>query len=438
MKSIKLTAVAALLIAGEAFAASTVSDVVARQRWPWNGKVDIDFTVTGDTTNVDFMATWDGQSYPVLLGTAYDAAAGQHRFEFDPASLGLANETLTGFAVTAANSADHTYLILDLVNGGYSYLADVPAGGWTDEHKSTKMVFRRIPKGAYANGVSATGMITMFGNDAVGPATGNTRFGKPAQYMCSRTDTLSSDFYMAIFPMTIAQHSYATKSGVSTDYKVKDVTFNALRGNTAENEIYWPQTEYKVADNSLVNTFRGLSGNTLLIDLPTEQQWEAAARCGASTVFPEGGTLANSPEAFQEITNIINKIAVWIGNDETTYTSVGTKEPNRFGLYDTVGVCHEWTLSVAMWQASATSTPRLGLSSNSDYVGCTFDTTRDSSIKKSNRILKSNVAFNPEIELWKLFPSFRSLKSQESSQNIGARFCIHLKPLDFTTADKWN
>ena len=56
--------------AGEAFAASTVSDVVARQRWPWNGKVDIDYTLTGDKTDVDFYATWDGQTTPTIIGTA--------------------------------------------------------------------------------------------------------------------------------------------------------------------------------------------------------------------------------------------------------------------------------------------------------------------------------------------------------------------------------
>jgi len=30
--------------------AATVSDVTARQRWPWNGLVDIDYTIIGDDT----------------------------------------------------------------------------------------------------------------------------------------------------------------------------------------------------------------------------------------------------------------------------------------------------------------------------------------------------------------------------------------------------
>ena len=35
-----------------AFAAPTVSDVTARQRYPWNGMVDIDYTISGDATGL--------------------------------------------------------------------------------------------------------------------------------------------------------------------------------------------------------------------------------------------------------------------------------------------------------------------------------------------------------------------------------------------------
>ena len=75
MKTTKLAVAAFLLFVGEAFAASAVSDVIARQRWPWSGKVDIDYTVTGDTTDVDFTATWDGQ--PLRVRPSGRRARGQ-------------------------------------------------------------------------------------------------------------------------------------------------------------------------------------------------------------------------------------------------------------------------------------------------------------------------------------------------------------------------
>ena len=36
------------LIGVAAFAAPTITGVTAQQRYPWNGKVDISYTVTGD------------------------------------------------------------------------------------------------------------------------------------------------------------------------------------------------------------------------------------------------------------------------------------------------------------------------------------------------------------------------------------------------------
>ena len=125
---------AAAMSAFAAIAASTVSDVVARQRWPWSETVDIDYTLTGDKGDVTFSATWDGQSTPVIIGTDFQVEAGQHRFEWCPTN-NYAGQTLTGFSVTAeaATFADHKYLVVDLVNGGYSFLSAPPDGGWTED-----------------------------------------------------------------------------------------------------------------------------------------------------------------------------------------------------------------------------------------------------------------------------------------------------------------
>ena len=46
MKKLILTAAACAAIAANAL---TVTDVTARQRWPWNTLVDIDFTINGDS-----------------------------------------------------------------------------------------------------------------------------------------------------------------------------------------------------------------------------------------------------------------------------------------------------------------------------------------------------------------------------------------------------
>lgn len=62
--------------------------------------------------------------------------------------------------------------------------------------------------------------------------------------------------------------------------------------------------------------------------LPTEAEWEYAARAG-------------SPEAYYDVPS---KIAWYAKNSDGVPHSVGTKDPNRFGLYDMLGNLAEWVL----------------------------------------------------------------------------------------------
>lgn len=59
----KLMMFAAVCSALAASAAITITDVSARQRWPWNGLVDVDFTIAGAAAGeafaIDIDATAD-------------------------------------------------------------------------------------------------------------------------------------------------------------------------------------------------------------------------------------------------------------------------------------------------------------------------------------------------------------------------------------------
>ncbi len=61
--------------------------------------------------------------------------------------------------------------------------------------------------------------------------------------------------------------------------------------------------------------------------LPTEAEWEYAARAGATAVR----------------SGLLNEIAWWRGNSERGTHPVAQKRSNSFGLYDMFGNVAEWT-----------------------------------------------------------------------------------------------
>jgi formylglycine-generating enzyme required for sulfatase activity len=77
--------------------------------------------------------------------------------------------------------------------------------------------------------------------------------------------------------------------------------------------------------------------------LPTEAEWEYAARAGTETRYWWGNT-ASHEYANYGTDKCCNGLAT--GKDRWKYTApVGSFAPNAFGLYDTVGNVAEWTCS---------------------------------------------------------------------------------------------
>lgn len=394
-----------------AAAESSLSHVVVDQRWPWSEKVDVDFILSGETNDVEVTATWDTHPEPYRLGTLFAVAPGQRRFTWDPSKSEFNGQTLTGFTVALTNrsATAHNYLVVDLVNGGYEFLADVPSGGWTDEHKSSKMVFRRIPAGTYTLGEPKE-TFTFLGLLDSSANTYSSLWGR-------RTVTFTSDFYVGIFKYTEAQHACLSAGNPGTSFKPQKISYDSLRGGLDAAD--WPSKGYAVGSDSIVAKLRAKTGDALMVDLCEEEQWEVAARAGTTTVLPNGVTTADSCDVF---TNKLNEISAWYGTVGSTEAAVGLFAPNNWGLYDVVGLLGEWMLDSAVKQGSAL--PRNGLGNSTDPIGADL-----SAYNSEYRIFRTASANYEGAALQNIIPCSRQMESHSSEYTCSTRFCIHLKPL---------
>ena len=169
--------------------------------------------------------------------------------------------------------------------------------------------------------------------------------GRDKNREASHYVTLTNDYYMGVLELTKYQWLFVGGSDffvrpdpgwISCDPQpIAAISYNTVRGRYC----YWPDPP--LAD-SWLGRLRALTG--FAFDLPSETQWEFAARAGhyngywgdgspiASTVT--GGTDAN-----------LDRLAWW-RNMGKSATNVGSRQPNSWGIYDMHGNVWEWTLDV--------------------------------------------------------------------------------------------
>ena len=347
MKMKTMTVLAALGIAAQTFAAVTVTNVVCKQRYPWNGLVDIDYEILSDDAEGQYFVYPKGEDRrlgtPIIMHTLSGDGAidpvgvGQHRMIWDAKADMPAFHT-SDFAVTIqAISQGAQYLVVDLSGGTNAVTYPVrysttPPDITTDKCRTTELWLRLVLPGTFMMG---------------SPETEKYRSSNEQQHVVR----LTRPYYIGVFEIT--QKQWMLISGTTNAVRhagdcrpIDKVSYNMVRGSYAGAK--WPQSD-TVDDNTFIGVLRHKS--SLKFDLPTEAQWEYACRAGTTNRWNNGIETGDyDPSTFGGYPHSYNlaKLGRYTGNtgdgreSYKEHTKVGSYLPNDLGIYDMHGNVREW------------------------------------------------------------------------------------------------
>ena len=275
--------VAWLLLAVSGRADVTVKDVSVKPRWPWNGLVDITYSIECDEKDEDgkdkdvyvsFMGNdsvlnqkvmmktlaGDGAKDPVKDGGPYTVTwnAGKDCPNFNSAAFLVNIHAIAGIA---------TYMVVDLSGGAEAYsvrYTATPPDFDDDTCCTTELWLRQIPAGTFTMGSPLN------------------EVGRDNQEMAQHEVTITKLFFIGVFECTQKQWQLVmgnNPSGYLGDSRpVERVSYNMIRGTSAMAGAGWPVCGHKVDATSFMGKLQ--EKTRLVFDLPTEAQWEYAMPCG--------------------------------------------------------------------------------------------------------------------------------------------------------------
>jgi len=345
MKSMKTWVLAALLLA----MGGTVGrgDDLSIQSFDGTGRLSFSRVSTATVYRVEWAPTPAGPwtNFTGAAGAALDNIA-QFATGSYTCSVPMCYRVVASVTNAPPPVTEGDYLVADL-SGGTSapsypvtYLDAVPAGGWTDEHKTTKLVLRRIP--------ATTPDYTMGGRSTDYPGASDSGLHQV---------TLTQDFYIGVFEITQRQWelvmgnkpSYFNNATYYQTRPVEQVSYYDIRENPANSDdpaVDWPNNS-AVNATSFMGRLRAKTGTAF--DLPTESQWEYACRAGTTTALNSGYNLTSAGEDPR-----MDEVGRYWYNGGSGYSAgcepsagtavVGSYQPNAWGLYDMHGNVWEWCL----------------------------------------------------------------------------------------------
>ena len=381
--NIRRTVVSHLLAAGTAIVLAatplvgqcvTIDVTKFQQRYPWNGLVDIDYTIT----RTDGEAALNAAKHSVRISVvncgvvpaetnvahvfrqgALPVSDGSHRVTWDANAEGINFNSQNVKVFAEIVHYAEKYMVID-VSGGpntncypVTYMIGAPEGGFTNNtYRGDKIALRLIPPGSFVMGSPTTEPGRKGGSGSSAYDTSASEVQHPV--------AITKPFYIGVFEITQKQYKNVMNADPSMykgDYRpVERVSYNTIRGTAEPNNNHkydWPHNSDVDMQSSFMGKLRAkckeqnLSGEwehvSGLFDLPTEAQWEYACRAGTTTPFNNGEPCANDGDLDTQLT----KLGCYKSNggSQSRHIVVGTAgDPNAWGLYDMHGNVFEWCL----------------------------------------------------------------------------------------------
>lgn len=414
MKKMIAVALAAFGASATVWADVSVYDVKFQPRTPWNGLVDISYSIACDNPNADVYVTptaYDGDRritlFPkTLSGDGAEAAVkpGKHTMTWDAKKdLGIFSSANFSIKMHAGERLPR-YVVIDLSSGAESTeypirFSVVGPDLSNDICRTTELWLRLVPPGEFWMGSPVDELGRVDNEDL-------------------HHVTLTKPFYMGVFEVTQKQYElvmgrkcgYFSQSENADVRPVEKISYDGIRGD------YIP-TSTTVDPNGFLGRVRARSV-MVQFDLPSEARWEYACRAGTMTALYTGRNLI-SEVADEGLLQIAGYEANCHNNQSYTGASitVGTRKvgsfaSNALGLYDMFGNVWEWCLDSCRVNEGA----HLGyadqtnpvLSSSTFYAWCRGGGWQSESWRTRSGQRLSNV------------------RSHASSDDIGFRVCSEI------------
>ena len=325
MKRITNLILMAAMAAATPLWAADVNDVKARQRWPWNGLVDITCTVSG------------------IDGTDY----GPDFFVFDPLGVGVATDRTVPPADTTEKSggAESSSRRASATSFAASSFAAAPAPASAQTERG--IVFAAQPEDRTVEaGESVTfsvearnylgftaSLSSGVGLEMVWCPPGTFEMGSP-------DDELGRDAKETRHTVVLTQGFWIGR------YEVTQPQYQAVMGMNPSSYNGDDRPVDSVSFRDALNFSERLTANEMsagrlpkgyLYTLPTEAQWEYACRAGTTKALNSGKDLSSAASCDE-----MGEVGWYEDNAGNATHAVGQKPSNAWGLHDMHGNVSEW------------------------------------------------------------------------------------------------